>query len=77
MTFFKLEHASSAEKILVKLKGAGITHLVFNQYLWRHFHGERQKYPTMVEVLKPEYLRTFYEKYPFIIWRLSYPESFY
>ncbi len=77
VTFFKLGGAHSAEEILAKLKKAGITHLVFNQYLWRHFHGERQKYPTMVEVLKPEYLRTFYEKYPFIIWRLSYPESFY
>ena len=68
--FVEFGDAYGAEKILVKLKRAGITHLVLNQYLWR-----RSQYPTLVNVLKPEYLRTVYEKYPFIVWRLFYPES--
>jgi len=74
VTFFKLEGARSAEEILAKLKRGGITHLVFNQYLCELFYGDREKYPTVVGVLKPEYLHTIYEKYPFVIWRLSYPD---
>jgi len=76
--FLDLGHASNAEKILVKLKKAGITHFVLNQDQWRRrSHSERGKYPTMVEILKSEHLHTIYEKYPFIIWKVSYPETFY
>jgi len=77
VNFVEFGAVYGAERMLVKLKRAGITHLVFNQYLWRYSQGDRQKYPTVVNVLKPEYLRTVYEKYPFIIWKLSYPESSY
>ncbi len=73
--FVGLGDVYDADRILVKLKRAGITHLVFNQYLWQSSQGDRQKYPTVVDVLMPEYLRTVYEEYPFIVWRLSYPES--
>ena len=74
VTFFELGGARSAEKILAKLKRAEITHLVFNQYLWKLFHGKEGKYPKLVEEIKPGYLYTIYEEYPFIIWRISYPK---
>lgn len=70
----KLGGAYSTGGILGKLKGVGITHIVFNQYRWERSHSEKDKYPRVVDVLKPEYLRTVYEKYPFIVWKLSYPE---
>lgn len=72
VTFLELGPDRSTEKILTKLKEVGITHLVFNQYLWRRSHGA--KYPYVVDALRPDYLYTIYEKYPFIIWELSYPE---
>ena len=70
----KLGPTYSTEAVLAGLKRAGITHLVFNQHRWEGIYGDRRKYPTVVDVLKPEYLRTVYEKYPFIVWRLSYPD---
>jgi len=72
--FFKFGRATSAEKILAKLKRAGITHLVFNRYLGKRAHSKRGKYPKLVEEIKPGYLHTVYEKDPFIIWRISYPK---
>lgn len=76
--FLDIGYASSAEKILVKLKKAGITYFVLNQYQWeRRSHSERGKYPPMIEMLNPEHLYTIYDKYPFIVWKVSYPESFY
>ncbi|GAI76709.1 unnamed protein product, partial [marine sediment metagenome] len=73
---FEFERTDSVERALAKLKRAGITHLVFNRYLWER-RRRRRKYPTLVEVLKPEYLDAVYEKYPFIIWRISYPKGGY
>jgi len=67
----ELGRVYTTEGVLAKLKKAGITHLVFNQRRWE---GNRRKYPTVVDVLMPEYLRTIYEEYPFIVWRLSYPD---
>jgi len=75
VTFLKLGRVDSAEEILANLKKERITHLVFNQYLWELHYGGRRKYPTMINVLKAEYLDAVYEKYPFIIWRISYPKG--
>ena len=74
---FEFERTDSIEEVLVKLKKESITHLVFNQYLWELRYRGRGKYPTLVEVLKAEYLDAVYEKYPFIIWRISYPKGGY
>ncbi len=70
----ELGRVQTTEAVLAGLKKAGITHLVFNQRRWRNIYGDRRKYPTVVDVLMPEYLRTVYEEYPFIVWRLSYPD---
>jgi len=67
----ELGRVQTTEAVLAGLKRAGITHLVFNQRRWE---GNRRKYPTLVDVLMPEYLRTIYEEYPFIVWKLSYPD---
>jgi len=77
VTFLKLGPVDSAEEILANLKKESITHLVFNQYLWELHYRGRGKYPTMINVLKPEYLDAVYEKYPFIVWRISYPKGGY
>ena len=77
VNFVEFGDAYGAERTLLKLRRAGITHLVFNQDLWGRSQGDWQEYPTVVDVLKPEYLRTVYEKYPFTVWRLFYPESSY
>ncbi len=71
----KIDGAYTTEAVLAGLKGEEITHLLFNQRRWKLIYGEKRKYPPVVEVLIPEYLRTVYEEYPFIVWRLSYPES--
>lgn len=71
----KLGRVYTAEAMLAGLKKAEITHLLFNKRRWKLIYGERQKYPPVVGLLKPEYLRIIYEEYPFIVWRLSYPES--
>lgn len=70
VTFLELGRVDSAEEILVKLRKEGITHLVFNQYLWELRYSGRGEYPAMVETLRLDYLDAVYEKYPFIIWRL-------
>ena len=70
VTFLELGPVDSAEQILVKLRKEGITHLVFNQYLWELRY--RGKYPAMLNMLKPEYLDAVYEEYPFIVWEVSY-----
>lgn len=74
---FGFERTDSAEEILAKLKKERITHFVFNQHLWELRYGGGRKYPTMINVLKAEYLDAVYEKYPFIIWRISYPKGGY
>ncbi len=75
VTFLELGPVGNAEEILVKLEKEGITHLVFNQYLWELRHGYEGEYPAMVNMLKPEYLDAVYEEYPFIVWEVSYLES--
>jgi len=73
VTFLELGRVDSAKEILVKLRKEGITHLVFNEYLWElRYSG---KYPAMLNMLKPEYLDAVYEEYPFIVWKVSYLES--
>ncbi len=73
VTFLKLGGVDSAEEILVKLRKEGITHLVFNQYLQELHYRGRREYPGMVETLRLDYLDAVYEKYPFVIWKVSYP----
>ncbi len=75
VTFLTLGPVDSTEEILVNLKKERITHLVFNQYLRELHYRGRGEYPTLVEVLKPVYLDAVYEKYPFIVWRISYPKG--
>ena len=74
---FALERTDSIEGALAELKRAGITHFVFSQYLWELGYRGGRKYPTIVRVLEPEYLDAVYEKYPFIVWRISYPKGGY
>jgi len=74
---FEFERTDSIEGALAKLKRAGITHLVFSQYQWELRYRGGRKYPTIVRVLEPEYLDVVYEKYPFMIWRISYPKGGY
>lgn len=70
VTFLELGRVDSAQEILLKLRKEGITHLVFNQYLWElRYSG---KYPAMLNMLKSEYLDAVYEEYPFIVWKVSY-----
>ena len=75
VTFLELGRVDNAEEILVKLKKEGITHLVFNQYLWELRYGGRREYPAMVETLRLDYLDAVYEEYPFVVWKVSYLES--
>jgi len=77
ITSLKLRCAYTREAILVKLKKAGITHLVFNQDIWKFIHYSKEKYPQMINTLGPDYLHPVYEKYPFTVWRVSYPELLY
>jgi len=77
VTSLKLRGAYTQEAILVKLKREGITHIVFNQDIWGFIHHSREKYPRMINMLQPDYLRPLYEKYPFTVWRVSYPELLY
>ncbi len=73
VTLLELGPVNSAEEILLKLRKEGITHLVFNQYLWELRYGGRG-YPAVVETLRPDYLDAVYEEYPFIVWMVSYLE---
>ena len=75
VTSLELRSFDNAEEILVKLRKEGITHLVFNQYLWELRHSGRRGYPAIVETLRLEYLDAVYEEYPFIVWKVSYLES--
>ena len=76
MKSFEFERTDSIEEVLVKLKKESITHLVFNQYLWELGNRGGRKYPTVINVLKTEYLDLVYEKYPFMIWRIRRRDIF-
>ncbi len=72
--FLELGRVNSAQEILVKLSQEEITHLVFNQYLWELRYRDGTEYPAMVETIRLDYLDAVYEKYPFIVWKVSYLE---
>lgn len=62
---------TDGRELLPKLKEAGVTHVVINQYLWDRRFG-KGKWPKLMSDLRDEYLEVIYDKYPFSVHKVYY-----
>jgi len=62
---------TDGQELLPKLKKAGVTHLVINQYLWDMRYG-RGRWPKLMSDLRDDYLEVIYDKYPFLVHKVRY-----
>lgn len=62
---------TDGRQLLPKLKEAGVTHVVINQYLWDRRFG-KGKWPKLMSDLRDEYLEVIYDKYPFSVHKVYY-----
>ncbi|MBA7473765.1 hypothetical protein ES707_09109 [subsurface metagenome] len=62
---------SKGEELLAKLKQLGVSYLVVNQSFWDTQYG-KGRYPKVLEEIRADHLRVFYDKHPFIVFQIRY-----